>query len=62
LQRVRVNADLTLHFAREPVGEWIRLAANSWISPDGRGLAFGELSDTRGPFGRAVQSLVIAKR
>jgi hypothetical protein len=57
-----INADLTLHFAREPVGEWIRLAANSWISPDGRGLAFGELSDTRGPFGRAVQSLVIAKR
>jgi acyl-CoA thioesterase len=57
-----INADLTLHFAREPVGEWIKLEANSWISPDGRGLGFGELSDQHGPFGRAVQSLVIAKR
>ncbi|MEZ5997413.1 MAG: thioesterase family protein [Hyphomonas sp.] len=57
-----INADLTLHFAREPVGEWIRLAANSWISPDGRGIAFGELADTQGVFGRATQSLVIARR
>ena len=57
-----INADLTLHFARDPVGEWMQLAAQSWISPDGRGLAFGELSDTLGPFGRATQSLVIAKR
>lgn len=57
-----INADLTLHFARDPVGEWIMLAANSWIGPDGRGLAFGELADEQGYFGRAVQSLVIAKR
>jgi len=57
-----INADLTLHFAREPVGEWMMLAANSWIGPDGRGLAFGQLADERGLFGRAIQSLVIAKR
>ena len=57
-----INADLTLHFAREPVGEWMMLAANSWIGPDGWGLAFGELADEKGLFGRAVQSLVIAKR
>lgn len=57
-----INADLTLHFAREPVGEWMMLAANSWISPDGRGIAFGELADEQGFFGRATQSLVIAKR
>jgi hypothetical protein len=57
-----INADLTLHFVREPVGEWMMLAANSWIGPDGRGLAFGELLDERGLFGRAVQSLVLARR
>jgi acyl-CoA thioesterase len=57
-----INADLTLHFVRDPVGEWIKLEAKSWISPDGRGLGFGELSDQHGPFGRAVQSLVIAPR
>ena len=57
-----INADLTLHFVREPVGEWMMLAANSWIGVDGRGLAFGQLADERGLFGRAIQSLVIAKR
>ena len=57
-----INADLTLHFVRDPVGEQMMLAANCWIGPDGRGLAFGELSDEQGSFGRAVQSLVIAKR
>lgn len=57
-----LNADLTLHFARQPVGEWIMLDAKSWIGPDGRGLAFGELADQNGYFGRAVQSLVVARR
>lgn len=57
-----INADLTLHFVRQPVGEWIMLAANSWIGPDGRGLAFGELADEQGFFGRSVQSLVVAPR
>jgi hypothetical protein len=32
------------------------------VGPDGRGLAFGELHDLAGPFGRATQSLVIAPR
>ncbi len=57
-----INADLTLHFARQPVGEWIMLAANCWIGPDGRGIAFGELADRQGYFGRAAQTLIIAKR
>ncbi|MEL6830964.1 MAG: thioesterase family protein [Pseudomonadota bacterium] len=57
-----LNADLTVHFSRPPVGEWMMLAAKSWIGPDGRGLAFGELADHQGFFGRATQSLVIAKR
>lgn len=57
-----INADLTIHFARKPVGENIMLAANAWIGPDGRGLGYGELADEHGFFGRAVQSLVIGKR
>lgn len=57
-----INADLTLHFAREPVGDWMMLAAKGWLGGDGRGLSFGELADDHGYFGRAVQSLVIAKR
>jgi hypothetical protein len=57
-----INADLTVNFAREPVGEWILLDAESWIGPDGAGLAMARLADVKGYFGRAVQSLVIEKR
>ena len=57
-----LNADLTVNFARQPVGEWILLDADSWIGPDGVGLAMARLADERGYFGRAVQSLVIEKR
>jgi hypothetical protein len=57
-----INADLTISFARQPVGEWILLDAESWIGPDGAGLAMARLADQRGYFGRAVQSLVIEKR
>ena len=57
-----INADLTVSFARQPVGEWILLDGESWIGPDGAGLAMMRLADQRGYFGRAVQSLVIEKR
>jgi len=57
-----INADLTLSLAREPVGEWVLLDAESWIGPDGAGLAMARLADSSGYFGRAIQSLVIEKR
>jgi hypothetical protein len=57
-----LNADLTVNFAREPVGEWILLDAESWIGPDGAGLSMARLADVRGYFGRAIQSLVIERR
>jgi Thioesterase-like superfamily len=57
-----LNADLTVSMAREPVGEWILLDAESWIGPEGAGLAMARLADEGGYFGRVVQSLVIEKR
>jgi hypothetical protein len=57
-----INADLTVNFARQPVGEWILLDAESWIGPDGAGIASARLADVSGYFGRAIQSLVIEKR
>jgi hypothetical protein len=57
-----INADLTVSLARQPVGEWILLDGESWIGPDGAGLAMARLADQRGYFGRAVQSLVIEPR
>lgn len=57
-----LNADLTVSLARQPVGEWILLDAESWIGPDGAGLAMARLADEHGYFGRVVQSLVVEKR
>jgi hypothetical protein len=57
-----LNADLTVSMAREPVGEWILLDAESWIGPEGAGLAMARLADEAGYFGHVVQSLVIEKR
>ena len=57
-----LNADLTVSLARPPVGDWILLDSESWIGPDGTGLAASKLADIHGYFGRAVQSLVIERR
>lgn len=57
-----LNADLTVSLTRPPVGEWILLDGESWIGPEGAGLAMARLGDQRGYFGRAVQSLVIEPR
>jgi hypothetical protein len=57
-----INADLTVSFARQAVGAWILLEAESRIGPDGAGLAMARLADQRGYFGHVIQSLVIEKR
>lgn len=57
-----INADLTVSMAREPVGDWILVDGESWIGPDGAGLAMSRLADQHGTFGRAIQSLVIERR
>jgi hypothetical protein len=57
-----INADLTVNFARQPAGAWILLDAESWVGPDGAGIASARLADESGYFGRAIQSLVIEKR
>lgn len=57
-----LNADLTVSMTREPIGEWVLLDAESWIGPDGAGLAMARLADRGGYFGRCVQSLVVEKR
>ncbi|KAB7740233.1 thioesterase family protein [Parvibaculum sedimenti] len=57
-----LNGDLSINFARMPVGEWIALDAETWIDERGVGIAAGKLADERGYFGRAVQSLVVEKR
>lgn len=57
-----INADLSVNIARPPVGEWILLDAESWLGPNGTGIAAARLADVHGYFGRAIQSLVIERR
>jgi hypothetical protein len=57
-----INGDLTLSLAREPVGDWILLDAETWAGPDSIGIAAARLADREGYFGRAVQSVLFEKR
>jgi len=54
-----INADLTVHVYRDPVGEWIALDAATAIGPDGVGTAASVLHDLTGPVGRGAQALLV---
>ena len=57
-----INGDLTVSLAREPVGQWVLLDAETWAGPDAIGIAAARLADRDGYFGRAVQSVLFEKR
>ena len=56
-----VNADLTIHLHRLPVGEWVCLDAVMWMSDTGVAQAESELFDEQGPIGRSLQSLLLER-
>ena len=57
-----INADLTVTFARQPVGDWILLNSQMTLGADGAGLAVSRLGDVQGYFGQAIQCLVVEPR
>lgn len=57
-----VNCDLTVHLSRDPVGEWIGLAARTDLGDAGAGLSAGTLFDERGRVGTVAQSLFVQRR
>jgi hypothetical protein len=57
-----INADLTIHLHRAPLGEWIGLDARTLLSGGGMGLAESILHDVHGSVGRAFQTLVVQPR
>jgi hypothetical protein len=57
-----INTELTVHFVREPVGEWVCLDASTAIAEGGAGLASSVLSDRTGPVARGAQALLVAPR
>ncbi len=57
-----VNTDLTVAFARRPVGEWILVDAATVAGSEGMGSATARLADVEGTFGQTAQSLLIEPR
>ena len=57
-----INTELTVHFLREPVGEWVLLDARTQLAEGGAGLATSVLSDRSGPVARGAQALFVARR
>lgn len=53
------NLDLTAHFLRSPVGEWIGFDTSVSAGPTGIGLTHSILHDEGGAFGTLCQSLTI---
>lgn len=53
------NADLTVHLARKPHGEWIGLRPRSDWYGNGMGMTDTELLDVHGRLGRACHMLVL---
>lgn len=54
-----INTDVTVALHRDPVGEWLCLAASLDASPGGSALCDATLADTSGEFGRAIQTLLV---
>jgi hypothetical protein len=55
-----INADVTAHVTRAPVGEWVALTGNTWYSHGvGHGLSAATLSDEQGVFGVTSTSQLV---
>ena len=54
-----INAELSIHLHRHPIGAWVGVESSAWVQPTGVGMAESRLHDERGPLGRAVQSLLV---
>lgn len=55
-----INTDVTLALHRDPIGEWLCLRSATAASPQGSGLAQGQLDDAAGDCGRVLQTLLVA--
>jgi hypothetical protein len=57
-----IPTGITVTILREPVGEWMHLAARTTLGTDGVGLCHAHLADSAGPVGLASQPLLIGRR
>ena len=56
------NAELTVHFAREPVGSWVGMRCESMVEPVGAGFNSADLYDAEGRVGASAAVLVVEHR
>ena len=56
-----LNTDLVTHLHRRPVGQWIGVAAQASIGPDGAGATSGTLFDEVGAIGHTLQALLVER-
>jgi acyl-coenzyme A thioesterase PaaI-like protein len=54
-----INAEVSIHVHRHPIGEWVCLESSSWVQAHGVGLTESRLHDEQGVLGRSAQSLLI---
>jgi hypothetical protein len=59
---LQINAELTVHVLREPVGEWIGLSARTILGDNGIGQSDTVLFDRDGRVGSSLQALVVDRR
>jgi hypothetical protein len=57
-----INADLTLHLGRLPIGEWIGVETGDRVSRDGVAVAHCRYSDETGPIGFSSTCAVVTPR
>jgi hypothetical protein len=54
-----INAEVTIHLHRYPIGDWVALESEAWAQSHGVGLAESRLFDQQGVIGRGAQSLLV---
>ena len=57
-----INADLTIHFEREPESDWIAIQAQTALGRDGAGQSIAVIYDLVGPVARSQTSLLLEAR
>ncbi|MGH3424257.1 MAG: thioesterase family protein [Nocardioidaceae bacterium] len=57
-----LNTDLTVHLTRPVEGDWVGLAARTYLGGGTAGMAHAELYDSTGLIGMSTQSLLVAAR
>ena len=56
------NAEITIHFARRPVGEWIGVRSGVLLGEVGAGIGSSDLFDCQGLVARSAATLVVEPR